>query len=213
MRLSLIGMSGSGKTQWSIALSRVGFRRFCCDELIARKLADELTRPDKTVMGLGEWMGFPYEHRYADRESKYLTCEIDVMTEILDLLEDTGHMPGHDIVIDTTGSVVYTGDDVLRRLRKCTRVVHLSTPPGIKALMLKAYLENQRPVLWRGLFDRRPGETDAEAMARCYTGLLHARERMYARIADATIDGYDLNRQGFSVRDFLGRVVKEEEES
>jgi len=207
MRLSLVGMSGSGKSTWSVKLSEIGFKRFCCDDMIARKLTPELTRSDKTTMALGEWMGFPYEDRYADRESKYLDREIDVMTEILDLLESSEEQAGEDTVIDTTGSVIYTGEDVLKRLRRCTMVVHLSTPPEIQDLMLSAYLENQRPVLWRGLFEKRLDETKTEAMARCYPMLLYTRERLYAEISDVTIDGHDLHRDDFSVDDFLDSVM------
>ena len=61
MRISLIGMAGAGKTYWSIKLAQQGFRRFCCDDLIAAKLAPDLKRPDGSTMGMGEWMGFPYE--------------------------------------------------------------------------------------------------------------------------------------------------------
>jgi dephospho-CoA kinase len=31
-RLSLIGMSGSGKSSWSMKLSEIEFKRFCCDQ-------------------------------------------------------------------------------------------------------------------------------------------------------------------------------------
>jgi len=66
MRLSLIGMSGSGKSSWSIKLSELGFKRFCCDDMITEKLDRDLTRPDGTCMKLGEWMGFPYEPHYEE---------------------------------------------------------------------------------------------------------------------------------------------------
>jgi len=72
MRLSLIGMSGSGKSSWSIKLSELGFKRFCCDDMITEKLDRDLTRPDGTCMKLGEWMGFPYEPHYEEYRKRHL---------------------------------------------------------------------------------------------------------------------------------------------
>ncbi len=93
MRLSLIGMSGSGKSHWSMRLAEIGFHRFCCDEMIARNLSAELTRADGTVMALGEWMGFPYEPHYKEREARYLTYEVRVLDEILGYLADSARDP------------------------------------------------------------------------------------------------------------------------
>ena len=58
-RLSLIGMAGIGKYYWSKKLEAEGFRRFCCDDLIASKLGPQLIRSDGATMTMGEWMGFP----------------------------------------------------------------------------------------------------------------------------------------------------------
>lgn len=82
MRLSLMGMSGSGKTYWSIKLAACGFRRFCCDDMIAEKLATDLTRPDGNILELGEWMKFPYEPEHKERASKYLSYEVETLNEL-----------------------------------------------------------------------------------------------------------------------------------
>ena len=207
MRLSLIGMSGSGKSSWSIKLSELGFKRFCCDDMITEKLAQDLTRPDGTRMQLGEWMGFPYEPEYEKRESKYLACEINVLTSIIESLEK-GETPAEpNIVIDTTGSVIYAGKALLKRLCRCTTVVHLATPPEAQAQMLASYLENKRPVLWRGLFVKKPDETHETALARCYPALLYSRERLYDRVSAVTIDYDTLNQDGFKVSDFLEKIT------
>lgn len=213
MHLSLIGMSGSGKSTWSKKLSDLGFRRFCCDDLITKKLTPELTRPDGTIMELGEWMGFPYKSQYKKRESKYLAYEIQVLTEILDYLESGENLAEENIVLDTTGSVIYAGEEILRRLRRCTIVVHLSTPPEVQELMLKAYLANKRPVLWRDFFRKEPNETNEAALARCYPRLLFSRERLYEQNGDVVIDYYALNQSGFGVSDFLNIVNARKAES
>lgn len=205
MQISLIGMSGSGKSSWSEKLSGIGFRHLCCDDLITQKLALELKGPDGAPMELGEWMGFPYEPYYQERESKYLAYEIEVLIQLIEFLEKVENRSEKKIVIDTTGSVIYTGEDLLKRLRRCTTIVHFATPPEVQDKMLKAYLNNRRPVLWREIFSKMPNETNDDALARCYPKLLIARERLYERYADVTIDYYRLNQEGFGLYEFLNK--------
>lgn len=207
MRLSLIGMAGSGKSYWSMKLVEHGFRRFCCDDLIAAKLDPELTRPDGTTMELGQWMGFPYEPHYRERESKYLAYEIEVLTEILEYLESRKSNPEEKIVLDTTGSVIYAGERILRRLRRYTTVIYLSIPPEVRGQLLKAYVSNPHPMLWRNVFSKDPDETEQEALARCYPRLIVARERLYDHYANVTIDYYRRREEGFGVSDLLNAVV------
>jgi len=199
-------MSGSGKSSWSTNLVEAGFTRFCCDDLIAEKIYSDLMGPDGTVRELGEWMGFPYESHYKRRESRYLSCEIEVLQEILEHLENRENNSEQNIVVDTTGSVIYTGEENLKRLRRTTTIVYLSTPAEIKEQMLNAYLDNMRPVLWRNLLRNRPNETNEEALARCYPELMSSRQKLYERYADVTIDYYTLNREDFGVRDLLDAV-------
>lgn len=206
MGISIIGMSGSGKSLWALKLAEKGFRRFCCDDLITKKLIHELTRPDGITMELGEWMGFPYEPQYTECESKYLACEIDVLNEILESLERREKNHDEKFVIDTTGSVIYTGEEILTRLCQNTTVVHLATPPEVQEEMLEAYITNKRPVLWRDMFSKGSNETNDEALARCYPRLLSSRERLYEQYADVTIDYYRLNEDGFGVSDFLKAI-------
>ncbi|RLB25388.1 MAG: hypothetical protein DRG66_08060 [Deltaproteobacteria bacterium] len=203
MHISLIGMARSGKSYWSIKLAKHGFRRFCCDDLIAAKLGSNLTRPDGTTIEMGEWMGFPYEHHYKKRESIYLTYEIEVLIEILGYLESPKNNPEENIVVDTTGSVIYTGEEILRKLCRYTTVVYLPTPPEVQEQLLKAYISKPHPMLWKDSFSKEPSETNEDALARCYPRLLFARERLYDRYADVKIGYYRRNEKGFRVSDFL----------
>lgn len=199
-------MSGSGKSSWSMKLSELGFRRFCCDDMITKKLVAELTLTDGTIMETGEWMGFPYQSQYKERESKYLAYEIEVLSEILEYLENNKNQIEKNIVVDTTGSVIYSGEEILRRLRRSTKVVHLSTPPKAQELMLETYLSNKRPVLWMGFFRKMPNEKNEDTLARCYPRLLFHREQLYERYADVAIDYYTLNQNDFGLDDFLNIV-------
>jgi len=206
MYFSLIGMSGSGKTSLSMKLSELGFRHICCDGMIAEKLGDELKRRDGTIMDLSEWMGFPYEQHYEKRESKYLACEIEILDEILNFLESNRIDSQENIVIDTTGSVIYTGDKVVKRLRRNTKVLHLATPPEVWPLMLNTYLSKPRPILWRSAFRKEQTETNLDALARCYPKLLYSREQLYKTYANITIDYNERNQKDFNIIDLLKEI-------
>jgi len=210
MRLSLIGMAGAGKSFWSGRLGLKGFNVFCCDELIAEKLGSELKGPQGTIMEMGEWMGFPYKDGYEEKENKYWECEIEVLTQILNLLEKADEEEGEKTVIDTAGSVVYAGGGLLDKLARLTTVVYLPIPEKMEKEMLKAYISHPGPVLWRGLFHQRPGESKEEALARCYPKLISSRRRVYERYAHVTIDYERCRHPDFGVKEFLKAVLEEE---
>lgn len=204
MLIALIGMSGTGKSHWSIKLSEFGFKRFCCDDLITHKLASELKRSDGTSVDLGTWMGFPFDPGYEEREARYLACEIEVVTEVLDWIErNAGRENSRDIVIDTTGSVIYTGETLLDRLRTLTRLVHFVTPVEVRDALLRKYVAKPRPVLWRGIFARKEGESVEESLRRSYYDLLNVREELYGALADVKVDFFTRRHPEFTVPDFL----------
>lgn len=199
-------MAGSGKTYWSKKLAQCGFRRFCCDDLIAAELAQELITPNGSSMGVAEWMGFPCKPQYREREARYLACEARVVREITRYLEGLGGDADECVVVDTTGSVIYTGDTVLRRLRLCTKMVFLSTPHALQEQLLEAYISKPHPMVWKNMFRKDPGEPCGKAFERCYPKLFSYRERLYRQYADATVQ-YDVRRsEDFSVRDFLDAI-------
>ena len=206
MKLSLIAMSGSGKSYWSAKLAKHGFQHFDCDRKIASKLGSALTGADGTLRSLGEWMGFPYESGYKERESRYLSYEIEVMKKVLEELESPDRHSDDPIVVDTTGSVIYTAADILSRLKQCTTIIYLATPPEVQEQMLKAYMANPGPVLWRDVFQQEPNETREYALGRCYSHLLSTRQRLYERYADVTIDYYRLRAADFGVSELLNEI-------
>jgi shikimate kinase len=212
MRLSLIGMAGSGKSYWSRKLARQGFTRFCCDDMIADKLALEPKRPDGKTMSVSEWMGFPYEPYYAERESQYLAYETEVMREILGYLEHPDNIGEQNIVIDTTGSVIYTGREILLDLKRLSTVVHLETPPEVQGQLLKAYISKPHPMLWQNTFAKKPHESRRQALIRCYPRLFSSRQQLYERYSDVTLDYFAFRNRDFGINDFLRDVeVKTEE--
>ena len=205
MRLALIGMAGAGKTYWAKRLAGAGFKHICCDDLIAAQLASELKRSDGTGMKMGKWMGFPFESLYKERAAKYFAYEQKVLAGVLEYLEGRGQ-DSEKIVVDTTGSVIYTGDKLLNRLKQSTTIVFLSTPPEAQVEMLRAYLASPGPMLWMDEFSKKPNESDQEALARCYPRLLFFRERLYAKYADVAIDHSCRRKKGFGAAEFLAKI-------
>ncbi|HJY89628.1 MAG TPA: hypothetical protein VJ255_05085, partial [Candidatus Acidoferrum sp.] len=129
-------------------------------------------------------MGWPDSPEYAERELQYLAEEIASLDEVLTSLEKD---PQRELVLDTTGSVIYTGNNLLFRLRKLMTVVYLAASNEEHQLLIQRYLKDPKPVLWRGAFQPRNGEDPHDTVARCYPALLAARRQGYQALAHCTI--------------------------
>lgn len=199
--ITLIGMSGSGKSYWSKKLEERGLRRICCDYEIEKKLAPVLKQHGfKGIQEVAKWLGHPYEPQFFENQAAYLQCEKEVMAETVKMLE-TG--VAGNMVIDTTGSIIYTGGNICSTLKKYTAVVYLDTPLSVREQMLALYLKEPKPVVWGSHFNRKTGESEMQALARCYPKLLAWRSRQYKKYADITLDYYKLRAPDFCVESFL----------
>jgi shikimate kinase len=207
MRIGLIGMSGAGKTSWALKLAAAGFEHIDCDRLIAARLSAALDRPLATVDDLGAWLGFPYEAGFREKEARYIACEIAVLREIADELARTSG-PEQNLVVDMGGSAIYAGKARLLKLRRLMRVIYLAVPREAHARMLQEYLRRPRPIIWRGRFRARRGETHTAALARCYPKLIAFRERRYEALCDLRLGSQLHQRADFEVASFL-RLVRE----
>jgi shikimate kinase len=200
IKLSLIGMSGAGKTHWSQKLAAAGLRVISIDDRIEKKLGPELAAGGYIgIGGVAAWMGWPDQPAYRERERKYLTAEIESMDEVLNEIEASG---GEGILLDTTGSVVYAGDDICRRMQALTTVVYLAVPAAEEENLIARYLSDPKPVLWGDQFEQRPGESAKDAVARCYPQLIANRKKLYERYANrvvslAKLEGMRLDARGF----------------
>lgn len=195
LRLALIGMSGAGKSYWTGRIAAAGYPAISCDTQIESRLKSELDAGGHSGLnGVAAWMGWPHLPTYADREAAYLSEEIAVLDEVLTGLEKN---PDNDLVLDTTGSVIYVGNHLLHRMRKQMLVVYLAASRDEQQLLIQRYLEDPKPVLWRGAFQARPGETPNETVARCYPTLIGARRQSYEALAHCSIPVSEL-REPFS---------------
>src|SRR5208337_1557071 len=144
------------------------------------------------------------------REDLYLSSEKQLMAEALDWIDENvcAGLHEEDVVLDTTGSVIYTGDNILKRLKSLTTDVNCTVPVVIREAMLRQYLSNPRPVPWRGLFNIGPGESIEEALFRSYNALLDSRQILYHKLADIEIDYFTRNSPDFRISNFLEIAAK-----
>jgi hypothetical protein len=205
LRLALIGMSGAGKTFWTKKLAAEGWSAISCDDRIEQKLASRLAAGgDSGISGVAAWMGWPDNPQYAEREVQYLEEEIHTLGEVLTGLERESE---RSLVLDTTGSVIYTGNNLLLRLRRRMTVVYLAASAEEQQLLVDRYLSDPKPVLWRGAFQPRPGEAPRDTVARCYPALIAARRRSYETLAHCTLQVADLRDPAFDTPAFLAKII------
>jgi shikimate kinase len=203
--VALIGMSGAGKTFWAKKLAADGYFALSCDDRIEQKLAARLAGRGYTgINGVAAWMGWPDSAAYIERESEYLAAEIHALDEILTELEK---QPKKFLVLDTTGSVIYTGNNLLMRLRRQMTIVHLAASAEEQQLLIDRYLNDPKPVLWRGAFQPQAGENPRETVARCYPALISARRQSYEALAHCTLQVAALRDGSLDAAAFLKMVL------
>lgn len=205
MKISLIGMSGNGKSYWSKKLENMGFKRFCCDDLIEERLVKELKISGLSgTQDVAKWLGQPFDKQYQNSSKLYLQLETEIMNKVIVILEKSAY--GENIVIDTTGSVIYIKENIMKRLAKLTKIIYLDTPSSVIEKMYKLYLADPKPVIWGKSFKKNEKETDMEALARCYSNLLAFRTKAYKKHAHIELD-YDLLRKvDFNVDKFMEAI-------
>jgi shikimate kinase len=204
LRLALIGMSGVGKTFWTKKLAAAQYPAVSCDDRIEQKLAPRLAAGGYSgINGVAAWMGWPDSATYAQRESEYLAEEIHTLDEILTELEK---QPEKALVLDTTGSVIYAGNNLLMRLRRQMTIVHLEASAEEQQLLIERYLNDPKPVLWRGAFQPRAGEKPRGTVARCYPVLVAARRQSYEALAHCALQVAQLRDESLDAGAFLKMI-------
>ena len=204
MRIVLIGFSGTGKSLWSKLLADTfGYHHICCDDLIEVKLRDYLPSSASGINDVAEWMGQPYDTRFRQNEARYLQCEKEVLEKVLS--KSVEFYPERTI-LDTTGSVIYTGDGLTKRLSGFGKVVYLEVTPAVLGEMFQQYITDPKPVIWGNSFSQKIGETPDNALRRCYAELLRFRQSRYEQLAEISL-GYDAIRSAsFSPYEFMSAV-------
>lgn len=199
-------MSNIGKTHWSHRLGQHGFQRYSCDDMIEAKLTTELrTQGFSGIADVARWMGHPYHDQYPSTSTLYLSYERQSLEEIIQILSDPAYRD-RDIVVDTTGSVIYTGEDMLNQLQRLSTVVYLETPEEVPQEMMQGFFKNPKPLIWGDSFGMDEGETPEAALKRCYPLLLKQRTRKYKEYADVVMEYRKLRQPSFTIQHFLDIV-------
>ncbi len=184
LSISLVGMSNVGKSYMARALAAdpsLGFTSACIDDLIEKQLEPFLeSKGFKGIDGVAAWMGQPYDPQYPETQRLYLSFEEDSTNGVT-------RPTGRNLVVDTTGSVIYTPPPVLDRLKSETLIVYLEATAEVREGLFQKYISCPKPVIWGDSFSRKNGETDLDALKRCYPQLLEFRANRYNALADVTI--------------------------
>lgn len=185
LALTFIGMSNIGKSYWSRKLAEIGFKHIDCDGRIENKLKQRAqTIKNHGTAGLAEWMGFPHEKRFLKTQAQYLNAEKEVMTEIIDDLNQ--EIPGN-IAIDTSGSFIYAGHPICEGIRKKSLIVYIKPPEEMKKKLFENFIKNPKPVIWGDMYEKKEHESKMGALDRCYPKLLDYRSKLYEKYADISI--------------------------
>lgn len=113
-------------------LQHLGFKHICCDDLIEEKLSPELTKLGyKGIADMAKWLGQPYDKQFTKNEKRYLELEKETMEEILNSKKT------QNTVIDTTGSIIHTGEEIISDLKRKSLVIYIEATPEMKNAMLQ----------------------------------------------------------------------------
>jgi hypothetical protein len=85
-------------------------------------------------------------------------------------------------------------------------VAYLAATPEEQQLLIERYLNDPKPVLWRGAFQPKKGETPRETVARCYPTLIVARRQSYEALAHCTVPVAELRDATLDAAAFLAKV-------
>ena len=202
--LILIGMSNVGKSHWAPLMQAFGYRRVCIDDEIEERLGPYLIEHGyRGIQDISKWMGQPYEPQYPANSALYLKYEKREMWKVVWRI-----LNGEKLVVDTTGSVIYTGWFLLFILRLIAQVVLLDAPESHQDELYRKYIEEPKPVLWGdNAYAPITKEKPMEALARCYPNLLKTRNKRYRKLVRVTLGYFELRAPSYTSSDFLDRAL------
>ncbi len=175
LKVAFIGMSNIGKSYTAMRLAtKYDFSLIEVDKIIWENLGHD------SMDAFAEWQGHPYTDGYADREKHSIALETEATRKALTSVD-------HNPMIDTTGSVIYTDDDVLNELRKNYYIVYIEAMEEHLELLKAQYFKHPKPLIWNGHYKNLPGKTESESILECYPNLLASRGKAYAANADVTL--------------------------
>ncbi len=194
-RLAFVGMSNAGKSYRSEVLrDELGFIWFQVDADIQKNLGFQ------TMAEISSWLGYPTSEGYGEREAEYLRLE-NLATRHASMKTE-----GKNLVFDTTGSVAHMEEETLTVLKDNCLVVHLDVGEDSLEEVIERFFLKPKPVAWCGYLTREDGETDEQALRRCYPALLRDRLATYRSLAHVTVPAKEV--RDTSADETLGVIKK-----
>lgn len=191
LHIALIGMSNTGKSFRSNEMeNEMNFEAVHVDE----KIEQELNL--SCMKAMAEWMGYPSEEKYIRRSQRYLQLE-EKHTVVNDIATKG------NLVLDTTGSVIYLNEETHQHLHKNFLIILLDISEDRLEEMKKMFFEEPKSVYWGDSFSQKKEEPEIDAIKRCYPKLLSDRIKEYRNHADIIIPGEISKYVGLSLERFL----------
>jgi shikimate kinase len=100
-----------------------------------------------------------------------------------------------NIVLDTTGSVIYLDEEQLARFSKNNLVIYLSARPGNIERLVTRFKTSPKPLIWKDHYHPVSGLSDEDSMMSLYPSLLEMRDGMYRALADIEIKAQNIGRK------------------
>lgn len=208
MKISLIGMSGVGKSFWSVKLKQeAGFKRICCDDFIRRRFAKKLNKMGikNDYRSIAAWKGLPSrEAHFRDIERMQVEYEQKVMEDVCHRLEVSSD---ENIIVDTSGSLVYINDSVIQRLKKLTKMVYIVAGKEQEQELFNDEVIFKQPLVWGDAYRPKPDESREAAMRRCFSDLISWRSKQYERWADISIPYIKARKEVKTAKELIRQFI------
>ena len=191
LKVAFIGMSNIGKSYTAMRLAtKYDFSLIEVDKIIWENLGHD------SMEAFAQWQGHPYTDGYAEREKHSISLETDATRKAI-------KMDTHNPMIDTTGSVIYTDEDVLTQLRENYYVVYIQAMEDHLERLKAQYFQHPKPLIWAGHYKKVDGKTETESILECYPKLLTARGEAYVKQADTTLPSTLILNPDISIADIF----------
>ncbi|NNC37640.1 MAG: hypothetical protein HKO02_09305 [Hyphomonadaceae bacterium] len=182
LRIALIGMSNIGKSHWARRFkSRHGFHHYEVDDRIQESLSLS------SISLSAEWMGHPYQKGYQDRAAEYLALEIE-------LTQKADDQDGN-LVLDTTGSIIYLPEETLAQLTDNYLIIYLAARPDDLERLISLFKSSPKPLIWGDHYHLVSGKSNEESMMSLYPSLLVMRDGMYRNLADIELEARYISKK------------------
>ena len=172
LRIAVIGMSNTGKSYRSRQLYEAHeFERHCVDDLVGTSLGFD------GESALVHWLGQPNSHGFSDRQKQYLQKEKE-------LTIGCPLSSKKNIILDTTGSVIYLDEEVQKFLHENFLVIQFDASSSMVEVMMEDFFVHPKALIWGESFSQQKEESDVEALRRCYPLLLKDRIEKYRQLGE-----------------------------